>query len=156
MDLPKIASETQEASIKDYLLRYVRYWYIFLFAVIIALVAAFVYLRYTIPLYSTQATIIIKDENSGGDLSALTPFSNVRAFSGFRRNMVDDELEIFICDTGKGINGEATDKLLSKGVGLSNTNERLIKMYGTGIELSENKPKGLCVHFSIPLNKIES
>ena len=67
----------------------------------------------------------------------------------------NDVLEISICDTGKGINGEAKDKLLCKGVGLSNTNERLIKMYGTGIELTENRPKGLCVSFSVPLNKTE-
>jgi len=67
-----------------------------------------------------------------------------------------DVLQISICDSGKGIDGKRKKELLSKGVGLSNTNERLIKMYGTGIELSENKPKGLCVHFSIPLNKIES
>lgn len=68
----------------------------------------------------------------------------------------NDVLEISICDTGKGINGEAKDKLLSKGVGLSNTNERLIKIYGRGIELKKNQPKGLCVHFFIPLNKIDT
>ena len=71
-------------------------------------------------------------------------------------NHRNDVLEISICDTGKGIEGEAKDKLLSKGVGLANTNERLLKMYRKGIQLTENRPKGLCVRFTIPLNKTEA
>jgi LytS/YehU family sensor histidine kinase len=65
-------------------------------------------------------------------------------------------LHISICDSGKGTDGKKKEELLSMGVGLSNTNKRLIKMYGTGIELTENKPKGLCVCFSIPLDKTEA
>ena len=95
MELPKTHSENNDVSIKEYLLKYVRYWYFFVIAITIALVGAYVYLRYTIPLYSTQATIVIKDDSSGGDLGNLSPFSGAVGFTGFRKNMIEDELEIF-------------------------------------------------------------
>ena len=65
---------------------------------------------------------------------------------------LNENLHFTICDTGKGIDGQKHSKLLKKGVGLSNTNERLIKLYGKGLELNNNKPSGLCVSFSIPIN----
>ncbi len=61
-------------------------------------------------------------------------------------------LQFSICDTGKGVGLNSKEALLSKGVGLSNTNERLFKMYGTYLELHNNTPRGLCVNFSIPLH----
>lgn len=65
---------------------------------------------------------------------------------------LNENLHFTICDTGKGIGGQKHSQLLNKGVGLSNTNERLIKLYGKGLELNNNKPSGLCVSFSIPIN----
>lgn len=62
-------------------------------------------------------------------------------------------LQFSICDTGRGIGSKGKEELLDKGVGLSNTNERLLKMYGTSLKLTNNKPRGLCVGFSIPLPK---
>ena len=65
-----------------------------------------------------------------------------------------NSLHCSVCDTGKGTNGRVKEELLAKGVGLSNTNERLLKMYGEGLELKENKLGGLCVYFSIPSDKV--
>lgn len=65
---------------------------------------------------------------------------------------LSENLYFTICDTGKGIAGQKHSQLLNKGVGLSNTNERLIKLYGNGLELKENEPLGLCVSFSIPIH----
>ena len=65
----------------------------------------------------------------------------------------DGNLHLSICDNGKGINGKHKEELLKKGVGLFNTNERLLKMYGTGITIKENLKKGFCVNFTIPVNK---
>ncbi|MEM6380444.1 MAG: histidine kinase, partial [Bacteroidota bacterium] len=62
-----------------------------------------------------------------------------------------DELRIAVCDTGKGPQGQEKSTLLQKGVGLANTNERLLKMYGKGLALNENEQKGFCVSFSIPI-----
>ncbi|MEL6834366.1 MAG: histidine kinase [Bacteroidota bacterium] len=62
-------------------------------------------------------------------------------------------LHFSVCDNGKGTNGKVKEELLAKGVGLSNTNERLLKMYGQGLDIKENELGGLCVYFSIPSDK---
>ena len=95
MEISNKMVEPKEKSIKEYIFSYLRYWYVFVIAVIIALVGAFIYLRYTTPLYQTQATIVIKDDKTGGELGGLTPFSNIGNFSSFGRNLIDDELAIF-------------------------------------------------------------
>ncbi|WP_394746911.1 sensor histidine kinase [Spongiimicrobium salis] len=67
-----------------------------------------------------------------------------------------DELQLLVCDTGKGINVQEKSALFQKGVGLSNTNARLLKMYGKGLELKKNTPTGLCISFSIPVHNIST
>ena len=62
-------------------------------------------------------------------------------------------LRFSICDTGKGIGSKSKEELLNNGVGLSNTNERLLKTYNTSLEVMNSVPQGLCVNFSIPLYK---
>ena len=69
-----------------------------------------------------------------------------------RIRKISDQLQVMISDTGIGINGQDKNDLLNKGVGLSNTDERLRKMYGKGLELIDNHPKGLIVKCTIPLN----
>ncbi|MFK8165380.1 MAG: sensor histidine kinase [Lewinella sp.] len=56
-----------------------------------------------------------------------------------------------ISDTGVGAEDEELSDLLGTGIGLTNTNERLIKMYGQGLILSHNQPQGLHISFSVPL-----
>lgn len=61
-------------------------------------------------------------------------------------------LKFVISDTGVGIDKQRKVDLLKLGIGLSNTEERLEKMYGKGMELTDNNPKGLIVKFNIPIN----
>lgn len=58
-----------------------------------------------------------------------------------------EKLMFEIADTGIG----AKDKeaLLNKGIGLTNTNLRLQRMYESGLEILDNKPSGLKIKFSI-------
>ncbi|MFK7810104.1 MAG: sensor histidine kinase [Saprospiraceae bacterium] len=67
------------------------------------------------------------------------------------RNM-GSSLQIVISDTGAGIDNQRKSDLLKRGIGLSNTEERLEKMYGKGMELTDNTPKGLIVKFEVPIN----
>lgn len=64
-----------------------------------------------------------------------------------------NSLKVVVSDTGAGINEQKKGDLLKRGIGLTNTNERLQKMYGMGLELTNNSPSGLIVRFSIPLNQ---
>ncbi len=59
-------SSQQEKSLREILEEYLKYWYVFVLTGIIALVLAFTYLRYSTVYYETTASIIIKDEKSGG------------------------------------------------------------------------------------------
>lgn len=63
-------------------------------------------------------------------------------------NVNSNELQITVCDTGKGIQGQKKSALLQKGIGLSNTNARLLKMYGKGLHIEEND-NGFCISLSI-------
>lgn len=54
-----------------------------------------------------------------------------------------------IIDSGIGLGGETVQ--LNKGVGLTNTNKRLQRMYGTEIEIYENDRGGVSVVFHIPI-----
>lgn len=53
-------------------------------------------------------------------------------------------------DTGAGLNGYQTEELLNKGIGLSNTERRLQRMYGKGLTFEDGNPQGLKVSFIIP------
>ena len=53
-----------------------------------------------------------------------------------------------VCDSGVGLAKQ--DDPFGKGVGLTNTQLRLEKMYQTKLELHENEGGGICVHFQIP------
>ncbi|MEL6926425.1 MAG: histidine kinase, partial [Bacteroidota bacterium] len=52
----------------------------------------------------------------------------------------NNTLHICIADTGIGIQTSLKENILQRGIGLGNTNERLEKMYGQGIELYDNEP----------------
>lgn len=46
---------------KQMLARYLRYWYLFAFGLLLALVGAWLYVRYTTPLYSINSLVLIND-----------------------------------------------------------------------------------------------
>ena len=56
--------ETEEVSIGDIFYKFLPYWPIFLLLMIISLAGAWIYLRYTMPVYQTTATLLIKDDKN--------------------------------------------------------------------------------------------
>lgn len=89
----KELSNDDSINLKDVLSYYARYWKWFLLSLILCLVIAKVYLRYSIPFYKSTATLLIKDENSGGLSSEMSAFKELDLFGNSSRN-VDDEIEI--------------------------------------------------------------
>ena len=91
-----VASEIKELSLKEIIHQYTRYWIWFILGVVIAFISAYIYLRYTTPFYESKATVIIKDEKSGGGAEELAAFAEFgRFFSKFRSNKIENELAIF-------------------------------------------------------------
>lgn len=59
----QIITDTSGQSIKQFVGRLIEYWYYILFSCFISGSLAFIYLRYTAPVYQTSATLLIKDNS---------------------------------------------------------------------------------------------
>lgn len=92
------SDEDSNFNLREYLVRYLRYWYLFPIFLFASLIAAFFYLQVTQPVYSTKTSLLIKDENKGlsgaqGDI--LSELST--QFGG--NKLVENELEIIKSQT---------------------------------------------------------
>lgn len=76
---------------KEIIRQYTSKWYLFLFAIIFCLGIAFLYNRYTAPLYDAQARI--KIEMEGNNNPELAIFQDLGSFQG-SMNPIIDEMEI--------------------------------------------------------------
>src|SRR5688500_7795597 len=87
-------NNTQVFNIKDSLLKYVHYWWLFLLLAALALTAAWIYLRYATPTYAVSSTLLIRNENSnlGGSGAGDNIFSDIALF----KSNTDKENEIEI------------------------------------------------------------
>ncbi|EIA10226.1 GumC family protein [Flavobacterium frigoris] len=79
--------------LKAFLNKYVIHWQWFVLAMCIGLLAAFLYLRYTVPQYNVSTTILVKDDKKGGMLSELSAFADLGMGGGMQSNL-DNEIEI--------------------------------------------------------------
>ncbi|MDQ3190400.1 MAG: polysaccharide biosynthesis tyrosine autokinase [Bacteroidota bacterium] len=82
--------EQEEFNIKEVLYKYLAYWKWFVLSFALAMIFAFLYVRYKTPLFNIQSSILIKDEKKGmnadGMLKELDLFSSSK--------VVDNEVEI--------------------------------------------------------------
>ncbi len=62
-----------------------------------------------------------------------------------------NHLSIHISDTGCGIAPTRLEEVFSAGVGLSNVNDRLRRLYGEGLRIDSQPDRGTTVSFSIPV-----
>lgn len=97
MDYNQTQQDTQEESfnIREILKPYLHRWYWFIIGTAIAVFAAWFFLRYTIPVYNTESTLLIKEvkkTTSGPEMSVLSEIGGV---GGMGTNSVDNEIEIF-------------------------------------------------------------
>lgn len=89
-------SENKDTSLREQVEQYLRYWYWFVLAVLVAVIGAFIYLRYTPKLYLSKATIVIKDEKSSNNIIDASGLSQMGGFfSKFNSTKIENELAIF-------------------------------------------------------------
>ena len=86
------APEEKEANFRDILDRYLRYWPLFLIAVIGALLIALVYLRFTLPTYMAISSIIIEDEEGKGPSGDASNFADMGLLDGLSTSSIENEL----------------------------------------------------------------
>ncbi|UOE37227.1 GumC family protein [Chryseobacterium oryzae] len=97
MDYSQNPEEFQEENlnireiIKPYLFR----WYWFVIGVIAALIIAWFFLRYSVPIYSTESTLLIKEvKKSASGQPEMSVISELGGIGGMGTNSVDNEIEI--------------------------------------------------------------
>src|SRR5690606_27310177 len=86
--------QEEEINLREEFEKYIRYWPWFVLSVLLCVVIAFLYLRYTTPVYQTTASIIVKDEKNGGAMSELAAFEGMGIFNGMGTNSLENELGI--------------------------------------------------------------
>jgi capsular exopolysaccharide synthesis family protein len=85
--------ETETTDIKLSLMRYVRYWYVFLLGIILSVGLAHLYLRYyAIPQYKVYSTMLIKDDENGQSLSNVDALSDLSSFKSHQS--IDNQIEV--------------------------------------------------------------
>ena len=82
-----------EINIREELEKYLRYWPWFVLCVIIALGYAYFRLRQTTPVYSTTATLIVKD-GKNSQSSEMAAFSELGLMGGMNSNSIENEIGI--------------------------------------------------------------
>jgi capsular exopolysaccharide synthesis family protein len=82
--------DNEENLISKLLYRYLPYWPLFLILLIGCGTAAWVYLRYAIPVYETTATILVKDEKKGVDVGNM--MEQLDLFGS--KKLVENEIEV--------------------------------------------------------------
>ena len=86
----KHTEQTQEETLdlKAILLKYAHYWYYFIISVLFCLFIAFLYNRYSKPIYSVSSTLLIRDD-SNSQLGAENLLEGLEIFSG-RTNLKNE------------------------------------------------------------------
>lgn len=87
-----INNEEPEESLTDQVMsKYLPYWPVFIFSIILAVICGYFYLKYyTSPVYQANATLIIKDEKKGNEESKL--MESLDQISS--KKIVENEIEI--------------------------------------------------------------
>ncbi|MGM0934468.1 MAG: GumC family protein [Bacteroidota bacterium] len=90
---PNSQQKNNEINIREELEKYLAYWPWFLVCLLLALGFAYLNLRQTTPVYSTAATIIIKD-GKNSQSSEMAAFADMGMFSGMNGNSIENEIGI--------------------------------------------------------------
>lgn len=84
------SEESEDASLGDILYKFLPYWPLFVLFIVIGMFATWVYLRYTMPVYQTSATLLIKDDKSSAPADEM-----MQAFDMFgAKKSVENETEV--------------------------------------------------------------
>ena len=82
--------DTEETSLGDLLYKFLAFWPLFALLLIMSLSAAWVYLRYKMPVYETTATLLIKDDKGNTPANEM-----MQAFDMFgSKKSVENEVEV--------------------------------------------------------------
>lgn len=85
-------SSLETENIKTTLMKYVKYWYVFLITIIVCLAATYFYILTITPQYKVSSTLFIQEDKNGAGVSKGTAFSDLDLFQTSKT--VVNEMEI--------------------------------------------------------------
>lgn len=85
--------EENSLKLRDLLFKYLMHWKWFLLSILAFFALAKLYLRYSVPLYNSTTTILIKDDSGNNLASELSAFQDLELFSG-TKSKIEDEIEV--------------------------------------------------------------
>lgn len=85
----------QEINLNEIIKPYLRKWLWFVFSAIIALLIAFLYLRYATPIYNVISTVLIKDAKKYPSNDQFGVLQDLSGLGGMGTNSIENEIEIF-------------------------------------------------------------
>ena len=62
-----LAVEEKSVNLKAFIFKYLRYWYLFIIFILLGIGAAYLYIRYTVPIYEAKSTLLIKDTQTSSE-----------------------------------------------------------------------------------------
>lgn len=97
MEYNQTQEEFQEEAlnIREIIKPYIHRWYWFVVGAVLAVVLAWFFLRYSIPVYNTESTLLIKEvKKSASSQPEMSVISELGGIGGMGTNSVDNEIEI--------------------------------------------------------------
>ena len=88
MDLINKNDSEETINVKEIINKYLSFWYFFLISIGFCLFIAFLYNRYTEPIYSASTTVLIRDD-SNSSLGAENLLEGLELFSG-KKNLKNE------------------------------------------------------------------
>jgi capsular exopolysaccharide synthesis family protein len=144
IDISKFEQEAKPIDIKYYLIKYSRYWPLYLTCIFIAMVLAFLFHRYSVEEYQVQGSVLIKPKNSPE--VRILDRSNI--FSG--SNNLENDILLF---TSKSLAEEALKKLHFEVSYYASTNIKEVELYDKSpikvlVDWSVHQSEGGTVHLT--------
>jgi tyrosine-protein kinase Etk/Wzc len=90
---PMQQQEEETINLREILDKYLYHWKWFALGAFVTLSMAFVYLRYSVSVYESKASVLIKDEKKGGFSSELSMLKDLGVMGG--SSNLQDEIEVF-------------------------------------------------------------
>ena len=87
-------SPKEVLNLRTHLRPYIFRWYWFVASVFVTLVGTWFVLRYTIPVYNAESTLLIKEVKKSGSAQEISMISEIGGIGGMGTNSVDNEIEI--------------------------------------------------------------
>ena len=94
-DLPFENTKANNRDFIQFVDRIISNWYWFALCGLLGIVLAFLYLRYSVPVYNVHAKLLVSDDKKGGGMLSSSALGDLSGLMG-AKNSVDNEVEVLL------------------------------------------------------------